>query len=64
MAHRAKHLRRNWTPEREAASHQGRGPATTEATTGLAAILRRNSTGHRVLPVTAHLARPMHWYVR
>lgn len=59
MAHRAKHLRRNWTPQREglAVSPDRHGPAATPVTTGLARALKAIDRNHRVLPVVAFLRR-------
>lgn len=57
MAHRAKHLRRNWTGVRQLDAAENRGPATTAPTTGLSRALKAIDRNPRVLPVVAFLRR-------
>lgn len=57
MAHRAKHLRRNWTAERVAASHRGKGPVGTPPTTGLARAIKGLARAHQQLRVVSFLGR-------
>lgn len=59
MAHRAKHLRRNWPTARivNAAKARDARPATTAPTTGLSRALKAIDRNPRVLPVVAFLRR-------
>lgn len=51
MSHRAKHLRRNWAPDRVANASRDRKSSTTAKTTGFHAAYRAALKRHRKLPV-------------